>query len=241
MSGFLYFVPNTQAVGDAALRRLSIGGIDPRHYEQGQCMTGPGGGSGVMIRASGGKGGMGYNEKAQTWVPGPGKRYWLGYETALRPGPADLERDRRILGEDVELEDGNLWHVPKARLSVCDTPPLTLPHVYGVDADGNATEVVRQDCMALWEAASEYWAVLCALAEKDAEVTMSYDRQFEIVCMALGANYRVGPLEVRALEIVSTDKASDVCDVLVDLRGFKAVMAGLADEESSAEGNAVAT
>lgn len=230
MGEFLYFIPAQTAAGPALLAELGIaavlGGTD---VEQGLCQSGPAGGSGVLFRRSAAAGPpVSYAPDRQSWFPaGPQKVYWLGFEHADPPCPADLARglSRRIPGSDVELADGNLWHCPIARLAAGGT---NLPIRLGLDPQTGADSFrVADSAVKLWEMAGEVWARDVAAAQAQAagddgiDDPLSADRVIEIAVAALAANYRVGRWEVQALELLGQAELREVLDVLVDIPGLK--------------------
>ena len=243
MNGFLYFVPNVPGVGDADFDALGIAGLNPRHREQGGIDRGPSGTMGVMLKGSGDDKVLAYKAECQTWIPGPGKKWWIGFETDRPPGPADLARKRMIAGQNVTLADGRKWHVPIARRHTEEAGRYVysvaegIPCVFGLDSEGNDSIAIARAFDPLWDAAGEFWlAFVGGASDEDAE-TMTYERQLDIVALSLSTNYRLGLFEMKALGLVGTDTAAEICNILIDADGFAAIIGSLNLTESGAEGN----
>ncbi len=241
---FLYFVPMRTALGEAEAAELGVGPADIVLSRSVPCPAGPGGSSGVMLGASSpdNKPALRYVADAQTWVPGPDKAWWVGFETTSPPGPDDLARKNMIPGLEVTLDDGNAWLVPVARRFLLHEgqghtlPAADMPQVFGVDEDGEDMMEVAPRAQPLWKAANEYWNATHGSEEEDPKgVTLG--QLFEIAADVLAANYKVGPREIRALRLLSTDSATAINEVANDLSGYVDILQEMAGEESSAEGN----
>jgi len=223
MGDFYYFVPGVSAVNAAAIRALGLAGSLGEHYEQGTVDSGPGGAFGTMLQASGQKRPLRCDAEAQDWFPSVPKggvpaAYWLGFETAAPPGPADLIRERVIPGADVVLADGNAWHCPTARWAAGESG---LPLRVGLDAEGRRNMSVVERYAELWSMAMEVLAELAAIGGQGEQAGgMTFERALAIAAAALGANYRVGLLEVEALGLLTTDLYGDVLRALVDWAGM---------------------
>ena len=127
MAGFLYFFPDEPAVhpnraadlqGPAkALVAATFGNIalDTKPAQ------GPGKTVGLLAALAGPRQPVvEYVPKTQTWhavrtvdAAAAAPVYWIGFETANRPTPEDLERKANPLGSPVRLGDGNEWIVPE--------------------------------------------------------------------------------------------------------------------------------
>lgn len=59
-----------------------------------------------------------YRPDEQTWSgPFGTGGYWIGFRTDAPPGPGDLARGEQVNGSIRELQDGNAWLIPCARLA----------------------------------------------------------------------------------------------------------------------------
>jgi len=235
MSGFLYFIPTAPAADGAKLAELGLDKLLGPHTAQGHIDIGPDGGAGgTLVWAAGPSAPPArYDAESQRWYPHtpPGAAacdYWLGFVTDARPGAEDLARDRQIPGRQIVLGDGSAWEAPTARLADLDMAPTTaLPCRYSLDDAGRTLTAVVADHETLWAMASETWLTLVGavaadsgLADGEMESTMTNERARQIAAAALGANYRLGPLEADALELLTTDNVQEILQTLVDFQAF---------------------
>ena len=232
MSGFLYFIADAPGVTRGLLEELGLASfISETSGIQCNVSDGPGGRGGVVIAASpetndGKAATAGYHPKSQEWIEEPGKRYWVGYEKERRPAPADLERRDLIAGHPVKLADGNLWTVPVARAVNGSTP---LPRRLSWDGKGWIYGDVLEQYRELFAQACRIWDLLVgALAEKSAELTVT--DECNVAAMALGLNYRLGPLEISALGLFDTKSEVEVVKAVIDWPMLEEIKKKLAAE-----------
>lgn len=221
MAGFLYFVPKATAGGPGAVGAVGLRAVLGDRVEWGHIQQGPDGGAGVLMHTPG-AGRMAFVPAEQAWAPAPDGRYWVGVELAARPGPKDLEREDRLPGHEVILGDGRPWTVPVGHLFLARSAPVTVMKL-GPDGKwrrGQAVEALRP----LEEAALEIWKGFHAQlleAEKEgwrrpAVIVLPDERLSEIAVLALGVNYRLGPVEVSMLDILTSDNVNEVALAVVD-------------------------
>jgi hypothetical protein len=209
MAGFLYFFPNKRfaAAGDVPM----VGDL-PSIFRDASVHTreiegrGPGGESGTIVAIEPAAGGtcprVGYWENLQTWTQvtnAAGElQYWIGWETASRPGPADLRRCRAPEGHLVELGDGNAWLIPC--VAAATPQQLTLPTAMELDAAGELVFRVTPGYEDLVLEAKYWWDVA-----SNPGSTYSIKRYWSYAASLLGVCYRLGRAEVNALSLLLND------------------------------------
>lgn len=241
MGRFLYFIPGVthdvttpgayrKLCEDAGLGELLKGtGVSAR-----LCTGGPDKGEigGVVMCPQEADGGAapvvkvrcGYFPDEQRWVRGPDGAYWLGYYLEDRPRPETLRRGGMLLeGHAVLLADGQEWRIPIARY---------LPKIFGVDDQGSDIARVRPDCRVFFEAASEFTELARSGAKE-----IPYELMMRTAISGFALNYRIGELELRALEVIDTDNVFQVCWAAIDGPTVDAVVA---DVEAAAKKNEIA-
>lgn len=145
----------------------------------------------------------------QTWYEAkprdglPKGRVWIGYETARRPRPVDLQRTKLHPGQAVRLADGQDWLVPIVR---------ELPQLYGYDDDGELA--TRFDVPRYQDVFDRTWQWCerirgAAIQEQAAEgqsFRVSFDRRdyFAYVADLLALHYRINRDVVDALGLLAT-------------------------------------
>lgn len=222
MAGFLYFIPGVDKLAPAQLPGLGLGHVDAaRGIMTGQVRGGPGGSNGLLLKANLADGrrepAVMYKPDAQAWRKGMDGLYWVGSWNDRRPEPEDLARERFIAGERLKLLDGREWTVPICRSIVRGS---TLPKRL----------VLGEDCRS-WEMRDlPEFAALCADAEQvfeafrnakreddgSSELSIKQQDAVRICIAALGVNYRVGPVEVDQLGLLTTDGVWSILRAIVD-------------------------
>lgn len=221
MGGFLYFIPGVQAVNEKVLRdkglgdRLSV-------FTSMQVQAGPGEKAGMLVRANvpesaaskERKTRFGYYPDEQEWSEVNG--IWVGITKANPPGPEDLARDELESGYDVELNDGNTWHIPSARAF---TKVLTV----GPDGAIHAESLPKYEAFS--RKAERLFALYygCSSPEErdDLLKEISALDMFSLCVDAIAVNYRVGTAEVSLLKLLTTRNWWAVSRAVVDFEGFK--------------------
>ncbi len=212
MSGFLYFLPtDMKAASHALMERHGCAhaingdkGVNSLHT-----YAGPGGAAGLLVTINGDwpdNYALGHRPDDQIWRKGPstwveGKEltYWVGYEKAHKPTPADLERDRVYQGTAVKLLDGNAWIIPYCHVHVPERPELrsTLPERIDLAEDGETLIARPHPRFAeLSAGAFAFWQMYVLMP--DAPKLTGKD-QIALAVGGLGVNYRIGKVESIAL------------------------------------------
>lgn len=197
----------------AALRDLGFGHITESGVVTRACTAGPDKHGGLVFAASGFDSAIvGYFPESQTWEGVPGSEVWIGYYTARRPGPAELERKKLFGGHLVNLSDGQKWLFPVARKMNGTTP---LPKGYRHDGQAWVAEEVKEQYRKLYENACALWNVIFE-ENTDGVRQLSVSEGLDIAVSALALNYRVGAHEVSALRLLDSDCMHDAFFAIVD-------------------------
>lgn len=201
-----------QTMNEAVARALGFGHLLGGGLAQVVMLQGPDGGQGVAWAPSSGDFLLRELEQA-TWRKHPEvEGAWIG-RTPARDEPQQLARAQQLPGHPVEL-GGATWTVPVARHP--GGAPLLPRRLERRGGEWVAGEVAAQH-RALWEAAVGLWE---QLRENEA---LPYAELAEAACLALAANYRLGPAEVEALELLTTETAMAVFQALVDWPAIEAL------------------
>ena len=232
MNGFLYYLPDvSQAAADAAIATHLLHAIDPRRRTVRGVTGGPDGGAGVIV-ADARIDEVGYFRDRQTWHCMIAEHVHVGHFTDRPlPGPADLARAKLLDGFDVTLADGNPWHVPVAR-AWADLDGETFLYRNNFPQrsrlDPETGQWVRGDVLPeyadLWQTAEAWWETrYAAAADAEADETadavtvrFDFDDAHHRAVDALAANYRLGPVEVSLLGLLTESLVVEVLDVLID-------------------------
>jgi len=223
MRGFLYFVPNKSGgesakavITEAGGAGILYPGIAANHTG-----AGPGGPGGMMLSP---KGPTAFDPNVQQWQRVPGGAYWIGIDTQNMPGPDDLIRQHPLPGHRVELADGHEWVIPMARRAIQTNGEISwaaaLPTVrrFGDDGTWVAGDIVNR-YKPLWNEALRIDAMLAASAAggDDAFANLDFDAETNIAALAIAANYRVGPVEISLLGLISSAVIIPVVNALLDM------------------------
>ena len=249
MTQFLYYVPELAARPTGE----TLSGLDlVARFPDGNTIFapvtgGPDGKHGAIV-ASDAVGAV-YVPDRQTWQRC--HHWWLGWNKATPPGPADLVRRDTLPGLPFRLADGHEWVVPVAELR----PKIEVfrDGAWRLEADPRHdalwafAEKVREET---WEPINEalmaWAAALSGIQEaEDADKVIALATQTHAAFLAavaalspsiavsiLDHNYRLGNEEVSALALLRQEPGSGIChkwqilDTLVDGRGIRAARAG---------------
>ncbi len=245
MAGFLYFLEGCgpgQVADVLPLRGLAHLSSERMRVRGVSC--GPGKADGVVIadRDQVDAGQVGYWPDKQAWFRVPKASAWCGFFTDAKPGPADLVRARLVPGEDVELGDGNLWHVPHA----IDYGGPGLPRVMQLDDEGHwVPGDIVAEYRTLWDLAWEWRDAidqLCAWGdehERDGQPTfdgyadprLEFNWIFSRSVQVLQTNYAIGPTEASSLGLFVTGRQWAILQALCDSQGLQKIMEGAVAED----------
>lgn len=252
MTQFLYFVPTDRPtlspkdLGDhPAGLRLGLGHLGLKADPLAKGCAGPGGKKGLVFAGDGSS--AAYKPAEQEWVPGPDGRYYVGRLTSQpAPGPDELAKPRFVAGEPVEMGD-QTWTVPVCRSVVRGA---TLPQALALGPDGKSWTFKRlPEFAALCVAAERLWSewrgsvAAAERATEDAPAAgdgLPWDDVADYAVQAMGVNYRLGPVEVSMLGLLTTESAAAVCRAMIDVPALErvaAAQAAAAPGEGAAEKN----
>ncbi|WP_166820520.1 hypothetical protein [Thalassoroseus pseudoceratinae] len=223
MSGFLYFVPDTDVLPSKAYDKLpedlrSI--LYDATWSHVFAQRGPHNKSGMIISVHPPKGGTeaiaGYYAKNQTWnaveaddgsIP-----YYVGFENGRRPKPSDLQRPDMMQGHEVKLNDGELYRIP-----VIHAAYTTLPLGYRVRKGIPNLEIAPQYEELVAEGAK--WFDMAT-----SETAAGFSEMYLFACLILRLNYRVGLMEcsLDCLNLLTTDNVSEIISVTLGFRDIQA-------------------
>lgn len=158
-----------------------------------------------------------YDKNAQEWFDC--KDYWVGYYRDNKPTPDSLERREKIRGVLVKLYDGNEWLVPIARSF--ETGMTTMPVVFTLGPNGEPVSEILQEFKEFSADVEKLFEWNITLNSKGPEgIKEREDLQdidfFALACRALTINYRVSPVEVCLLKLITSQNLWDIFNVLLD-------------------------
>lgn len=250
MAALLYFIPRGWQMPAEELAKTGFAFADLAGLPGGQCANGPDGGPGVVVALEAGALNdapiAAYRPDKQTWVgvnaetpkrqnaemekpkPGP-PRYWIGWETARPPTPADLQHRALRDGHDVRLADGHLWRVPVVRQPLAHFGDAAPGWPARLSLNGDDRRLARRVDPAYldaWAMTQRLWNVYIGAAT-DAEVCDEVTL-FRVAAAALGLNYRVSADEVDALGLFTNENLAEVVHAMLDVPRLLRIQAELA-------------
>lgn len=229
---FQYFIPKLPpaAVTPDLIREIGLGDVardclGPRVWERRTVRNevhgkGPDGSNGTLFAMppiNGDAPVIGYYPQRQDWrpvraKPKPGETeapilYWLGFDREDRPRPETVRRARLVEGYDLELVDSQTWTCPTIR-RIGGRPGV--PTVWGVSQCGGFSETVDDEYRDLWELAGEMMEAITGRRDWNKPET------FAAAVRCLGLNYRVGPHEVSAIGLITSENYPQIFKAAID-------------------------
>tara|TARA_R110000824_G_scaffold362783_2_gene550761 strand:- start:2819 stop:3535 length:717 start_codon:yes stop_codon:yes gene_type:complete len=122
-----------------------------------------------------------FDEKSQTWIRGPGGKFWLG--TVGVPTPESLRRPEIIDGTYCLLNDGNRWIMPSG---------FDLPCVFGLGDDGELSDLVKREFVPFYEATVKAFELAANSIDSELAIPITKDNRTEVatfVASMLQLNY----------------------------------------------------
>lgn len=189
--------------------------MDGRGFLPRNISAGPGGGAGIILafdRHDGQIPAVRYAADAQTWRKGPAGKFWVGVDNDDHPGPDDLIRRSPADGERIKLLDDNEWIIPRIvsplranalhKLITLDDDGETwlyvpMPEDEAIIADGNKVLDLAKNC-------------------NGGNIRIDFQEGTRIAISALKMNYRIGPLEVDLLHLLSESDIGKVLWSMID-------------------------
>lgn len=215
MSTFLYYIPHVVTVSADDVKRVGITALD-KLESVGWCSVerGPDGNPGCVFACqpdtdAGELPRIGFYPASQAWSPANAGSFWLGYEPARKPRPADLQRAEFIGGHVAELDDGNAWTVPLARAFGSG---VSLPQALVLGPNG---ELIAEALPKFARLGATAERVFTAFLDDGEDLTVA--ECWDIAVIALAQNYRLSKWEVSALRLLTTDNVQTVLGHLIDL------------------------
>lgn len=236
MSGFLYYFPTSTGLTPERFVADRAGIFGDCGCAHRGVSGGPDAGDGIILALeSPGKPACGFYPGKQRWHQAPGQPWWIGMELAAPPSPADLARPETLPGAPVRLGDERDWTIPTAlHWLESDSAPRFrpgLPQQIALDAEGKLTGRTLPRHLWLDEQAANIWSGL-KISEKLITIDLPMDDEWRIAVEALRTNYRVGPEEISALGLVTTQNLIRILLALVDFDSYRRVITALAEAEA---------
>lgn len=235
MAGFLYFFPERHSVRleELMLKDQGIGHLLETGWIENGCSNSPAG-TGVegvivvpKVKEPGQTPEVGFYKDKQEWIEW--NKFWIGYETANRPTPADLAKEEIIKGWNVVLADGNKWHVPVARLVNGYT---NLPMTYVLGPDDVLREKIAPEFLDLGLKAADVWEAFSTMPEdrSDEQIEFIDDKYiYKFAAQALEINYRINLPEIGALQLFQGNDFVNVAEAVIDGPAWNKVVKDLTD------------
>lgn len=246
---FLYFIPGRQAADRKTINATGLAYAIPDGIATAAVPAGgPGGLSGVLVARADSDVRLAFAPEDQVWTKMPVHLFdgdhtpWAGYWKAHPPTAGDLVRGERDTVDGYQLELGDddspagpqTFVIPLARVFPSGTQ---MPQRMAIGPDG---KVVRKPLERFAEACRDAERIFDALAAEygytgpDQDSTsdpqpdvhtddveqIDDDEAFRLACRILGINYRLGPAEVSALGLLTTENVKLVLGWFVDLPTF---------------------
>ncbi len=146
-----------------------------------------------------------YDKERQEWRNING--VWLGWFRDMRPMAENMQRRLFLEGAAVELGDGRSWTIPTIRRA---DGLNRLPHAWGCDATGAMTRRLLTQYRSIWDMACEMWQVFTNGKET------TYGEAWKWCVDSLSINYRIGPHEIDALQLLTDENHLSVLKGVVD-------------------------
>lgn len=209
MASFLYYLPGpSPTIKPADADAAGLGYLRMRGgFNCARTDSGPDGQHGVVGRLDAG---AVLADRAR-WMRVPDSPAWVGYDPQCLPTPGDLLREKPHDGHWVVLEDGNEWLIPVARYVNGASPlPKRLAYENGTWKSGDLLPRYTE----FFAAACRFWDTLLGEASEDNQIT--FNDEVSLAAEALALNYRVGPVEISLLGLLSTQSESEILKAVVD-------------------------
>lgn len=232
MSGFLYYIPKPGTFQPADLTAAGLAYAFEGRPATRTCSHGPDGGQGVILAQPGPDDSqVGYYPDRQTWRRIPSSSAWVGLYPDSRPGPADVLRRQTLDGHLVRLADGNQWLVPIARGIAEEGDGIAwypaLPQRMDLDDEGKwQANGPLPKYEELWKLALIWWDAFRGVEVTDEGATVEFPggNLFDAAVIALGANYRLGRVEVAMLGLLDSQSPARVLNALIDWPTLEAAL-----------------
>ena len=242
-----YFLPHllqaeTAAV-QAKLRECGLTHLEDvaGKFHPNQTTSGPGGLPGLMVCVqkapgeSGASGPCNYMPDHQEWRDCG--QFWIGWQKASPPRPADLQRSADPPGLPVKDSAGHEWRIPVARVDwAAGAGVFTAPRGFRMVGGKPVMDKVPTASQWLLDIGKRWQDVRYGGTAEDV-ASIGYERKADLFldcCKLLAFNYCVGPYECSAncFDIVTTFNMWEIMDAVIDLP------ASVAEAEAKAKNEA---
>lgn len=241
MGRVLYFIPNVQAASEGILEETGISStLRGSPHASRSAARGPGGPGGCVVVPTGtanSERSFGYFPERQEWKQSTNGKYWLGKYTDNPPTPESMKRPEMIVGHKIELQDGNEWEIPVARVFPTGSG---LPQSIILGPEGELIAEALPQYAKLSKMAERVWDQFLAEVNDHDEPGVLADapdftvkEQWEIAIEALAMNYIIGQEEVSFLRLFTTHNIGKIWGALIDMPTMIAVNKEL--EEAAAD------
>lgn len=220
---FLYFVPQGVAVSDSGIGyAIDIADRGGPVRERDIIGSGPSGTRGKVLAQCDEEFDIGYYPERQQWRQ-HGK-IWVGWYPDTLPSSDELARPAMLGGKGVLLADGSRWLVP-----ICRKPDLqngelryttALPRVLEYQDGDWVYGGVERRYQSLMDTASKWADLRFRNSDDESRIDIPPNEAVSMAVGVLGYNYRVGPIEMSALQAITEANFIEVLDATIDLEGF---------------------
>lgn len=151
--------------------------------------------------------------------------YQVGFDLEHPPTPQGLLRPRVVSGYDHQLGDENWWTCPVIRWPG-NIP--NLPQSWSM-TNGQLDETILPEFVEPWEMSAEIFDIFSGLREIEKREAFQYATK----CLAL--NYRLGPVEVSMLGLLTSDNYWHVVKASIDGEAIEEYLSSKGGKEWIAE------
>jgi len=192
---FLYAIEDSSKIDAEKLKSLNLSRLVGATHRG--CAIGPGGSPATLISLDSEN--VKYKPDSQSWTKSLDGNYWIGYWSDNLPTPTELAKDVMLRGIDIELGDGNNWHIPTSRMMSGDT---TLPQSIIYTGKSVAYEILPEylDYFNAGETICDYFTA----PDSDLDEITALG----IIYKSVMLNYQVGIDEINILQLISSDLMS---------------------------------
>ena len=228
---FIYAIDGCSSISAKTLETAGLKGIIRLPEVSRGHTAGPGGVGCVLVadKRLGSKN-LQFIPAEQTWARSLNDKFWIGFYTDSPPAEAELKRDMQIDGHPVELQPGNKWRIPLARVFPAGT---RLPQSMIMVAGGQVQFEIEPGFIEFSKKAERLWDdFLIQIKWAKGEEKLSKEDAWWLVTEALKLNYHVGADEVNALKLLSTRNFEQVICAIVDVPTLYKFMAEMNEKKN---------
>ena len=228
MAGFLYAFDGREQVPNKTLEEAGLTAIIGPVNTQRHNASGPAGADCMLITAGTDAALCRYKPNEQTWQESISGKYQVGFYINDRPTPADLIREEQVSGHKVKI-DGCEWLIPLARMFPEGT---RLPQTLLMGPEGTVIQKIIPKYAEFAKKAETLWEdmqILLGLAEGEPKLTDA--ESWLMAGEAFKLNYRIGPDEINALELITTQNIFAIFGAIIDLPTIEKVTKELLESQ----------